>query len=84
MELDPADVTLPAGPIRFDVSNEGPTPHNVAIRQGEGELLATTPDLGRDEAGILDAMLEPGDYILFCTLPGHESLGVVGTLTVTP
>ncbi len=77
-------MTLPAGSIRFDVTNEGPTRHNVAIRQGDGELLATTPDLGRDETGTLDAMLEPGDYILFCTLPGHESLGVVGTLTITP
>ncbi len=56
----------------------------MAIRQREGELLATTPDLARNETDTLDAMLEPGDYILFCTLPGHESLRVIGSPTITP
>ena len=29
-------------------------------------------------------MAVPGAYILFCSLPGHESLGIKGKLIVAP
>ena len=84
MEIVPVDVTLPAGAIHVGVTNEGPTPHNVTIRDASDTVLEGTADLRRDERGVSDATLAAGDYILFCTLPGHESLGVKATLTITP
>ena len=48
-----------------------------------GEVLMTTADLSRGEAETITAELPPGEYVTFCSLPGHESLGIKGTLTVT-
>ena len=68
--------------VSLAVSNAGPTPHNVAIRDESGTELATTADLREGESETLTVDLSVGDYILFCSLPGHESLGIKGTLSV--
>ena len=79
--LDPPDVTSGTA-VSLAVSNAGPTPHNVAIRDESGTELATTADLREGESETLTVDLSVGDYILFCSLPGHESLGIKGTLSV--
>lgn len=80
--LDPLDVVV-AGSVSLAVTNAGPTIHNVAIRDEAGTALGTTADLREGEAETLTVDLAPGTYTLFCSLPGHESLGIKGTLTVT-
>lgn len=80
--LDPLDVAV-AGAVSLAVTNAGPTVHNVAIRDDAGALLGTTADLKSGEAETLTVDLPAGAYVLFCSLPGHESLGIKGTLTVT-
>ena len=79
--LDPLTV-MTAGSVALAVTNAGPTVHNVAIRDDAGTLLGTTADLREGESETLTADLAAGSYILFCSLPGHESLGIKGTLTV--
>ena len=79
--LDPIDVAV-TGPVSLAVTNEGPTLHNVAIRDDAGQELATTRDLKEGESETLTVDLSAGDYVLYCSLPGHESLGIKGTLTV--
>ena len=83
MTIDPGELSVPAGEIALAVTNEGPTPHNVRIRDENGDVLFGTSDLRRDESETTTGTLEAGEYTMFCSLPGHESLGVVGTLTVT-
>jgi uncharacterized cupredoxin-like copper-binding protein len=39
---------------------------------------------GASETKTFTAPAEAGDYIFFCSLPGHAEEGLVGTLTVTP
>ncbi len=79
--LDPTTV-MTAGTVSLAVTNAGPTLHNVAIRDDAGTLLGTTADLREGESETLTVELPAGTYILFCSLPGHESLGIKGTLTV--
>ena len=79
--IDPMDVAV-AGRVSLAVSNAGPTVHNLSIRNEADELLGKTPDLREGESETLNLDLPDGDYILFCSLPGHESLGMRGTLTV--
>lgn len=82
--LDPAAVTSAGGSVSLAVTNDGPTIHNVTIRDASGTVVAGTKDLQPGSSETLSTKLAPGAYILFCSLPGHESLGVKGTLTVSP
>ncbi|HEY8524696.1 MAG TPA: multicopper oxidase domain-containing protein [Acidimicrobiales bacterium] len=77
--ITPADLSVPAGGS-LEVTNSGSTPHNLSI---EGTDIATT-DLAAGESETLDlSSLEPGEYEVLCTIPGHADSGMTGTLTVT-
>lgn len=39
---------------------------------------------GDSATNTFTAPSEPGDYVIFCSLPGHADAGMVGTLTVEP
>lgn len=80
--LDPKDVTVQEA-VSLTVTNAGPTVHNVAIRDGSDKVVGTTKDLKADESETLTVKLPVGNYVLFCSLAGHESLGIKGTLRVT-
>ncbi|MCA1572737.1 MAG: cupredoxin domain-containing protein [Chloroflexi bacterium] len=81
--IDPADLEVAGATVTIDVTNDGPTPHNLTIRDADGEVLLATADLGAGETETITGDLEAGDYTIFCSLAGHESLGMSGTLTVT-
>ena len=82
-EITPAQLSAEAGTVALQVTNEGPTPHNVTIRDADGEILMATRNLRRGESEEISGALQPGEYTTYCSLPGHESLGMAGTLTVT-
>ena len=81
--IDPAEIESPGPTFTISVTNDGPTPHNLTVRDSAGEILVGTRDLSVGESETITAELEPGSYTIFCALPGHESLGMSGTLTVT-
>jgi plastocyanin len=82
-EIEP-DTLMTAGTVTFAVTSEGPTPHNFTIRDANDEVVANSADLRTGEADTVEAELAPGEYEFFCSFAGHESLGMHGTLTVTP
>ncbi len=82
--LDPVDVVVTGGTVTLAVTNDGPTVHNVAIRNEAGDVLGTTRDLRTGESETISPQIPAGSYTLFCSLPGHESLGIKGSLEVAP
>lgn len=81
--IDPSDLEVAGSTITIDVTNDGPTPHNLSIRDAAGEVLLATADLSAGDMETITGELEPGEYTIFCSLGGHESLGMSGTLTVS-
>lgn len=81
--IDPEDVTASGPTVTFEVTNDGPTPHNFTVRNDSDEVVAATADLRPGESETLEAELAPGTYTIFCSFAGHESLGMSGMLTVT-
>ena len=83
-KIEPADIKVQGKAVSLAVTNQGPTIHNVTIRDASGTVIVATRDLKPGESETISATLAPGNYVLFCSLPGHESLGTKGTLEVSP
>jgi plastocyanin len=74
--------TAKAGKVTFAVRNTAnDMPHDFAIRGNGVEMK--TPMLKGGETAQFTVDLKPGTYTYWCTIPGHDFLGMKGTFTVT-
>jgi nitrite reductase (NO-forming) len=71
---------ISAGTTQFVLTNEGSMPHDFAITVN-GERYKTEM-LKPGESGSVTVELAAGSYEYICTVPGHDILGMKGTLTV--
>ncbi|MEM9746730.1 MAG: cupredoxin domain-containing protein [Actinomycetota bacterium] len=81
---DAESYEVPAGTVDITLIQEGLIPHTVAIEDQDGgtlDLLLTVNADQSEETATID--LAPGTYVLWCTIPGHRSLGQEATLTVS-
>ena len=81
-KIDTPDITVTGESVSLAVTNAGPTVHDLTIRDAAGSVLAETKDLKPGTSETVTVKLPAGTYTIFCALPGHESLGLKGTLTV--
>lgn len=75
--------TLRSGAAVIELQNRGEDAHNLRIERADGFGL----DVPLAEAGEVrsaSASLTPGEYRLFCALPGHDAAGMHARLTVSP
>ena len=79
-KINPADPSVKAGTVTFNISNDGQTVHNVEV-EGNG-LEEESEDLQPGATGQLTVDLEPGTYEMYCSIDGHEDLGMKGEITV--
>jgi uncharacterized cupredoxin-like copper-binding protein len=75
----PAGEKLRAGKQEFEVANEGKVPHDLAVVNGKE---TKTPLIDGGEKASLEVDLQPGKHKLYCTVPGHEELGMKTEVTV--
>ncbi len=64
-----------AGPIAFQVTNDGNTTHSFRI-QGEGTDVSLPNDLQPGETAVLEVPLEAGTYVVTCPISNHADLGM--------
>jgi plastocyanin len=69
-----------SGAVEIDFDNPSPIGHDVKIEK-DGEDLGGTEVITQSE-GSATVDLEPGDYVFFCSVPGHREAGMEGPLTV--
>jgi uncharacterized cupredoxin-like copper-binding protein len=79
-KIDPANPTVAAGSVTFEVANDGSAPHDLEIEGNGVEEKTATIQPGDSDQLTVD--LQPGTYTLYCTIDGHEDLGMKGELTV--
>lgn len=80
--IEPSAIETDGPTVTFEVVNDGPTPHNLTVRDDSDQIVMATADLAVGATETISADLESGEYTLFCSLAGHESLGMTGSLTV--
>jgi uncharacterized cupredoxin-like copper-binding protein len=76
--LNPSDVE--PGAVVFRLENDGQIGHDLAI-EGPG-VEEKTPVIDPGETAQLEVELEPGDYELYCSVPGHREGGMEVDLEV--
>jgi mono/diheme cytochrome c family protein len=69
----------PAGQIELVMDNPSSVQHNIAVRNGTTE---EGPVVGQGGTSRVSANLSAGEYVFYCSVPGHEEGGMKGTLTV--
>ena len=74
-------LTATAGSDTFELTNDAPVPHNLAI-EGDGVEAGPTDTIQGGETAELTVDLQPGTYTFYCSVPGHREAGMEGTLTV--
>jgi uncharacterized cupredoxin-like copper-binding protein len=76
-------VSAKSGTVGLCVENRGKTPHDLAVRDSSGRDLGRTATLSQGARAHLSLALTAGEYGIYCAEPGHESLGMHGSLIVT-
>ena len=75
---------VPVGRVRFNVRNFGEDGHDLAVRNRAGEIRGRLPEIRPGETARLTVRLRrPGRFVVFCSLAGHEELGMRAVLRVT-
>ncbi len=76
--FDPDELILAPG-ATITLDNQGLVIHNMEIEGVAGFLIEA--QAGQSASGTID--VDPGEYVIFCSIPGHREAGMEGTLTVT-
>ena len=76
-EFVPSIVTAPPGVLEFRLRSED-IQHSFRIKGVDGFLIEAAA--GKTATGKVK--LSAGKYTFYCDIPGHESAGMKGTLTV--
>jgi plastocyanin len=80
-DFDEDAYTVEPGEVTIGYEHGGNIPHTLVIEgidTDEFKLEVNTS--GDTDVGTVE--LEPGEYILFCDVPGHRAAGMEATLTV--
>ncbi len=74
---------LPAGPVRFNIVNNGAAPHSFVL-EGEGIRKTLANTLQPGDSARLNAELAPGVYTIFCPVGegAHRAQGMELELSV--
>jgi uncharacterized cupredoxin-like copper-binding protein len=81
--LDLNQTEVPAGTVRFVISNQGRFAHNFTIKDANNNVLGKTPNFSKDKgAQVVEVTLAPGTYTVYCSLPGHAAQGQQNQIVV--
>ena len=68
--LELSSTSLDTGAVSFEVTNEGDTPHSLAISGAVEERIQG--EIAPSEMKSLEATLDAGTYTAYCPVEGHR------------
>ena len=80
LRYDKSRAAVQSGRVTVDFTNDSDIQHNVTISEGSKTLGATKTIVGTKTS--VSISLAPGEYVYFCSIPGHRQAGMQGVLTV--
>jgi uncharacterized cupredoxin-like copper-binding protein len=80
--FNPSTITVKAGqPLQVTFQNGGQIQHDFTVQQGLAKPVTILEDGAKSGSTTL-TFDKPGTYKFFCSQPGHDQLGMHGTITV--
>ena len=76
-KFTPSKITAPAGILEFTLTSED-IQHSFRIKGVDGFQIES----GAGKTASKKVKLRAGKYTFYCDIPGHESAGMEGSLTV--
>jgi uncharacterized cupredoxin-like copper-binding protein len=73
--------TFTPGSYTFEVTNDGPSSHNLTVK-GPGVDNTATSTLDSGSKGNVTVTFQKGSYELYCSIPGHKERGMDLTVHV--
>lgn len=73
--------TFTPGSYTFEVTNDGPSSHNLTVN-GPGVDNTATSTLDAGSKGNVSVTFQKGSYELYCSIPGHKERGMDLTVHV--
>lgn len=80
LAYDKTSLTASAGRVTITMSNPSSLSHDVSIAGPGGDKHGEV--IGEGGTSTVTADLKPGTYAFYCSVPGHRTGGMEGTLTV--
>lgn len=78
LKFEPNELEAEAGTISIALTSEGSLLHDVVIEEADNTEVVEAR--GGTQVGTVD--LQAGSYTFYCSIPGHRTAGMEGTLTV--
>lgn len=75
--------SVPAGGVRFNVTNYGQDGHDLVVLDRRGRALASSGEVRSGAQASVAVRLAPGTYRLRCDLADHARRGMHTTIRVT-
>jgi plastocyanin len=81
-DIELSKTELTAGEYEFEVTNDGGASHDFVVER-DGEDVAATEVLSPGGSETLAVTLEPGEYVIYCSVGNHRGMGMEIAVTVT-
>jgi uncharacterized cupredoxin-like copper-binding protein len=74
--------SLLAGTYEIEVVNNGNTTHDLVVER-DGKEVEATDKIQPGQSATLTVTLDPGDYVFYCNIDGHRSMGMEKDVSVS-
>ena len=80
LKFEPTELEAEPGEVAIELTSGESVEHNVVIEEAGDEMVVEAA-AGETNVGTIE--LESGEYTFYCSIPGHRTAGMEGTLTVS-
>ncbi|MGY1804944.1 plastocyanin/azurin family copper-binding protein [Blastococcus sp. SYSU D00922] len=74
--------TFTAGQVVFTLVNDGGSTHDLVIER-DGQEVAAADAVDPGQTSTVAVTLEPGRYVLYCSIANHRAMGMETTIEVS-
>ena len=74
--------TLAPGTYEITLTNDGDSTHDLVVER-DGEDVGASEQIGPGESSTFEVTLEEGDYVFYCSVGNHRSMGMEVPVQVT-